>query len=340
MQRKTIIKIKRIAFTKQRKIEVFALYNQVVDTISKYDTKAMKIDATCEALLGMQAKSNLLNVSDKDRGPNLLTPVLDKLHERRLQLAGLITNQIRVLEKAAFKGTDHLIKISKVVVLEHFNYLRESSRIDVTQLIIQFFDELNDKPEVKEALTELGIQPFLDELQVTQREYEVTYSERLGENSRRPKGSTLPVQREIQYILKILFEQVDYYQHVYKEVDYSDLISTLNYVIATYTKLIKTRDTQRKNKKLKANDKAQAALVENQKNDTIDKNEPSTVADTTKPEPTKDVKEEQKNSPPVNKSNTKDKGKPITGLLDILKKPDIGRGNNSSDESLPPTSGD
>ena len=76
------------------------------------------------------------------------------------------------------------------------------------------------------------------------------------------------------------------------------------------------------------------------KNDTIDKNEPSTVADTTKPEPTKDVKEEQKNSPPVNKSNTKDKGKPITGLLDILKKPDIGRGNNSSDESLPPTSGD
>src|SRR5699024_477270 len=145
------------------------------DTISKYDTKAMKIDATCEALLGMQAKSNLLNVSDKDRGPNLLTPVLDKLHERRLQLAGLITNQIRVLEKAAFKGTDHLIKISKVGVLEHFNYLRESSRIDVTQLIIQFFDELNDKPEVKEALTELGIQPFLDELQVTQREYEVTY---------------------------------------------------------------------------------------------------------------------------------------------------------------------
>lgn len=340
MQRKTIIKIKRIAFTKLRKIEVFALYNQVVDTISKYDTKAMKIDATCEALLGMQAKSNLLKISDREIGPNILTPVLDELHERRLQLAGLITNQIRVFEKAAFKGTDHLVKTSKVVVLEHFNNLRENSRNDVTQLIIQFFDELNDKPEVKEALHELGIQPFLDELQITQKEYKETYSKRLQKNSRRPKGSTLPVQREIQYILKILFEQVDYYQHVYKEVDYSGLISTLNYVIATYTKLIKTRDTQRKNKKLKTQDKAGATLEENQKKDTIDKNEHTTVADTTKPEPTKDVKEEQKNSPPVNKSNTKKNEKPITGLLDILKKPNMGKGNKSTDESLPSTNGD
>lgn len=339
MQGKTT-NIKKIAFTKLRKLEVFTLYSEVVDTISKYDTKAMQIDATCEALLGMQERAKHLDISEKDLGANLLTPVLDELHERRLQLAGLITNQIRVLEKAAFKDTDHLLQLSKRVVIKHLNYLRQSDRGDVTQLIVQFFNELNDKPEVKEALLKLGLKPFLDELQAAHEEYKEAYGERREQESRQPKGSTLPLQREIQYILKILFEQVDYYQHVYKEVDYSDLISTLNYVIATYTKLIKTRDTQRKNKKLKANDKAQAALVENQKNDTIDKNEPSTVADTTKPEPTKDVKEEQKNSPPVNKSNTKDKGKPITGLLDILKKPDIGRGNNSSDESLPPTSGD
>ena len=235
--------VNKIAFTKLKKFEVFTFYNAIVGTIRKFDTKAMYIGETCDVLIGMQAKAAKLDHVVKNLGPHLLTPEVKKLHQKRLNFAAIITNHMKTVEKAAFKETEYLVELVKPIILQYLNYLRTNDLATVQQLIIQFFDKITETPHVLDAFYELGFNAYIE-----------TYSERRGEVSKRPKGSTLTVQRELQNMLDILFKQVDYYQHVYKDVDYSRLIAALNYVIATYTKLIKTRDTQRKNKKLKFKD--------------------------------------------------------------------------------------
>lgn len=321
---KYIIDIKKIAFTKLRKLEVLTFYDDIVRVINRHDTKVMRVDTTCHVLLGMQAKAQLLKLSDRDLGHNYLTPEVSKLHERRLKFAGFITNHMEVVEQAGFKGTDHLVKITKPVVVRYLHYLRQNNRVEVTQTIIQFFKELEEKPEVKDALYELGFKPFLDELQDTHDAYEKTYAERRAYRSSRHKGSTLPVQREIQRILKILFEQVDHYQHVFSDVDYSIFIAQLNRVITEYSKQIKTRDTQRKNKKLKAQEREENALEDKAKMNEIEKTQSDTADTAPATLPYTEMKEDQNETPPASLDKVKGNEKPINGLMDILKKQNEG----------------
>ena len=55
MAKENIINVKKIAFTKLWKLEVYSFYNQVVEVIGSFDTKAMHIEATCDVLIGMHA---------------------------------------------------------------------------------------------------------------------------------------------------------------------------------------------------------------------------------------------------------------------------------------------
>lgn len=319
-----IVEIRKIAFTKQRKEEVYTFYNDVVRVINRYDTKAMYIGDTCDVLIAMHPKAELLRPTAEDEGPHLLTPKVDRLHERRLKFAAIITNQMRTLEKADLTDTREKVKLTKPIVYSYLNYLRQNDKSAMESAINGFLYELELKPEVKAALYELGFKTYLGELKAANSGYENTYAERHSQLSRRPKGSTLPVQRELQYMMNILFNQVNYYQHVYKDIDYSGLITALNYTIAVYTKLIKTRDTKRKNKKLKAQEKTETALEEKTKMEGIEKNQSDTADTASATIPSVEVKENQKETPSTSAKNLKGKEKPISGLLHILKKKDMG----------------
>lgn len=328
MNKKNIIKIRKIAFTKLRKLEVYTFYNEIVTIVKRFDAKAMHIGNTSDVLIGMQPKTELLELKEKDMGPHALTPRLNELHERRLKFAAIITSQMRIMEKAGFTDTLDLIALSKPTVYGLLNYLRKNDKNAVEQLILQFFYNLNKSPNIKDALYELGFKRYMDELSSANTAYMEAYSEKNADISRRPKGSTLPVQRELQNMLDILFNQVDSYQHVYEDVDYSGLITALNHVIATYTKLIKTRDTQRKNRKLKVKESEQADLEEKVDSTNVEKDAPDISSATST---TKEIKEKQKDKPPIAEKKKRGKNQPINGLMNILKKPDKGKESNEEE---------
>ena len=329
MAKTDIIEIRKIAFTKLRKLEVYTFYNEVVTVIKEYDAKAMHISDTCDVLLAMQPKAQLLRLTDRDCGPHQLTPVLDKLHEKRLKFAATITNQMRTLEKADLPDERDMVKLTKPIVYRYLNYLRQKDKDTILSRTSGFFYEMKLQPAVKDALIKLGFKTYLDELETANIGHEKTYVKRRAQLSRRPKGSTLPVQRELQNILSILFEQVDYNQHVYKDIDYSKLITALNHTIAVYTKLIKTRDTQRKNKKKKAIENEQAALEEKPRIGSVEKVQPEKDNSTSAPSSIINVNEKQNDKPANTDKKKKGEDKPINGLLHILKKPDKGEKNES-----------
>lgn len=276
MGNKSHIKIRRIAYTKLRRLETYDFYNDIANTLKRFDSNAMHIANTCELLIDMQPKTLLLETSEKEKGPHPHTILLDELHEKRLKFAAIITHQMRTVEKANFEDTQPLIALSKPTVYRLLNYLRKNDKDGVEGLINQFFYDLKKKPEIKNALYELGFKRYMDELESVNNEHIALNFERKAQLSKRPKGSTLPVQRELQRMLNILFEQVEHYQHVYADVDYSKLITALNSIIAIYTKLIKTRDTKRKNKKLKLKEIKNAKIAQIIESVHADKEEPKT----------------------------------------------------------------
>lgn len=317
MGEKVILKIRKIAYSKLRKKEVYRFYNDVIVIISDYDTKAMHIDNSCDALIAMKPQAQLLKLTDDELGPSRLTPEVDMLHERRLKFSATITSQMRTLEMAGLEDKLDLVKLSKDMVYHYLNYLRQKDKESINGIIESFFHRLKLEPEVKDALYALGFKTYLDELETAQKRYFKTYLKRNAQQSRRHKGSTIPLQRELQYTINILFEQLNYYQRVYKDIDYSGLITALNHTIAVYTKLIKTRDTQRKTKKLKSQEIAETALEENTKIDGIDKSQSDSVSASL---PSIDMKGNQKETPLTSAKNLNGKNKPINGLMNILKR--------------------
>lgn len=188
--------------------------------------------------------------------------------------------------------------------------------------MMQFFDELDNNPALKEAFRELGYNPYLNELKATQDAFLEAYDIRREQQSKRRKGSTLPIQRELLYVMRILFDQVDHFQHVYSDIDYSHIISSFNYLIASYNKTIKTRITKRTNKKMQAIEDEQAALEEKPKMEPSSQKEADEDAVNLAIEAPMKVDESLEEKLSNTKKRQKVKEKPINGLLDILKKID------------------
>lgn len=109
-----------------------------------------------------------------------------------------------------------------------------------------------------------------------------------------------------------MFDQVNYYQHVNTDVDYSSFITALNHVIAIYTKLIKTRETQSKNKKLKAKEAKSDSLAQ----ESIKNYKEIPDADISGTAPI-NLKETQ------NGQSTKKEDPSVDVPMNILKKPDM-----------------
>lgn len=322
-------KMKKISFTKLRKLEVYKFYNQVVDAVNEHATEEMHIESTCDVLIGSQPKTKLL--LDESYGSHSLTPIINELKEKRFRFAAIITNHMKTVEKAEFADKQHLVALSKPLVVRYLSYLRKNNQTTVYQMVEDFFEELEGNREIKDALNELGFEPYLNELESINMAWAEAHSERVEDWSKRKKVNTLPIQRELQNNLSILFDQVDHYQHVYKDVDYLTLITALNHVIAIYTKLIKTRDTKSKNKKLKLKETEEALEEQGMDLEWIDEEESGETNEktiTSRVETpvikTKDKIESPISSAITEKSNSKKK-RSVNGLIKILEKPNDGK---------------
>ena len=100
---------------------------------------------------------------------------------------------------------------------------------------------------------------YLDEMKKANDEHYKLSNERSRDISQRPKIDSKAVQKEAHYVLRSLFEQINFYQFTYPDIDYSGLISEINVQIARFSGLIHTRETCNNKRKNKAKASAEAA---------------------------------------------------------------------------------
>ena len=244
-----MVKIQQIALTELLKLELPQFVKQVTKCLEKHNLEALKLNDTYELLKEQRSKMALLKVS---YGKHPLTERIHQLHLKRIKYAAAITSQMIFLSKMATEDTRPLVELAHPVVKLHLYYLRQNNRFEIDQIITIFFKQLNEKPEVMNALETLGLKFYLDELKSANDQHYRLTNERTSDISQRPKIDALAVQREAHYVLRGLFEQINFYQFTYRGIDYSKLIGEINGLIARFSGLIHTRETCNKTRKAKA----------------------------------------------------------------------------------------
>ena len=235
-----MVKIQKIALTKLLKLELPQFVKQVTECIEKHNPKALKLQDAYEILVDQRNKMALLKVP---YGPHILTGEIHKLHLKRLKYSAAITSQMNFIRKMDHDDTNELVQLAHPIVELHLYYLRQNNQFVIDQTVSIFFDQLSKNPDILNAFQALGFKLYLDELKKSNDEHYKLSNERSKQISQRPKIDTVAVQKEAHYVLRALFEQINFFQFTYKEIDYSALIAEINGLITRFSGLIHIRAT-------------------------------------------------------------------------------------------------
>lgn len=267
-----ILKIKRIKFSRLWKLEVAELANSVIEIVEKYNPETLKIDEIFDLLVEQRPQIELLEV---EYGPHPITQELQNLRRRRIAFAQGIINQVRTIEYGKMEGTVEPMKVVKPVVNRYLlNLSRNNNRI-TSQKVTQFFEHIEEKPEVNTAMEALDLTLYLNQLQSVHSVLREQFNNRRDSISKRPKGITPSVVKSILTAMKNLFLQIELAQVKNPELDYTPLVDELNDELTNFGWLINMRASYNK-KKAEGNIVYSRAVVDDDSEEPIKTTESNT----------------------------------------------------------------
>lgn len=321
-----MIEIKKNALSKLQKLEVPAFLEKVILLLERHSIDELRLNDIYELLLEQKVKSEVLTVP---YGEHPLTEELDRLHKRRLKYAALINMQMRALDKADLEEMQRSVKIAKGEVKTYFAYLGQKSRLVAYNNINGFFNHLSTNIPLQDAMTSLGFQPYLHELKKTNKEHYALSKQRKESIRNRPQVDFRLVQREIQRILRLFFEQLETYQKSFKHINYESLAKDMNQLIPVYTKLIKSRAAvnKRRAKKAKAAKEAilNAKALKSESDNLLPADSPSKTQDGNEIAKTKNKSDNIIKSKSAKPNHTKRKKNTSKHVLVVASKPNKGK---------------
>ncbi len=259
-----MIEVKRILLSKLRNLEIPQLFEKVLDILQNQNLEAMHLQDIFNILEKQREDANTLQTPYRK---HRLTAELARLHKKRLNYASLIHVQVKSLGNVDDDDIKRMSQIAKALPGEWLTYLGRKNIFEVSEAIGRFYYLLDTSnyDDARQAFVGLGLQHYLDELKKTNFEYTQLYNQRKKDIKERPRTGDPAIKRETLKVLQMLFDQVNFNQRLYKEVDYTHLIVMLNQELTRHSKSIKTRiatNKRRARKKAEAEaEKAAAAVV-------------------------------------------------------------------------------
>lgn len=239
-------KVKIPPLSKFRKKELYSLYCEMISIMKLYDMEALRLNHVYDNLVDFQQEANLLRPKMKDEVPKSLTPEVNRQHELRLKYASTITNHMRTLEKADIIDDVEFSAIASFVY-KNLNYLRKSNMPIAESRIDNFFEQLKEFPDWKEKLYEWGFKLYIDKMFKANIDFQKISVQRW--HLYFDRTNTTPVQIELRKKVTFMLQQINFYQSIHLDIDYEPMIIELNSMITYWSKIVKTRETKRKNKK-------------------------------------------------------------------------------------------
>lgn len=247
------IPIRPISLSQMIKLDHKSLVTSIIDVMKQFDLKALQLEAGMNMLMELRPQTLKLEV---EHGPHPLTKDLKQINERRLELAGVISTHLQVLERAKIERQRDDVHTVSFPIRDHLLGIRKENRVATTELISKFISVVEKNGEVKEALERLGFVEFMNEMEAANNTFMELHRTRNSSTTKRPTRESKAIQKECQAVLRNLFNHIELAQSIYKDQDYTSLITNINTVLAKFTKTIKRRATYNKKRRAEAAKKA------------------------------------------------------------------------------------
>ncbi len=240
------MKIKRISLSKVLKLELPGLINDVTRIVENFNKDDDYLKRGINSLREQQELTELLEVP---RNAHPLTKRIELLREKELQCVGAIVSHMEFIVRANIDSMRPAATIAAPVVRRYLSGLRKNNESVINQIIKQFLQYSDDYPEVCDGLSNLGLQPFMDELKKINAKKLKFMS--LRDTNPRQKVNSRLIQKEIQNQLSIVFDLIDVLNSYDDKPNYDNLIQELNILLTRYATIINTRKTNNKKKAAK-----------------------------------------------------------------------------------------
>ncbi len=230
--------VKNIPLSKLLKLELPRLANRVISVIEKQDPEILKFKESFDVLEGL--KPQLKNLEAKHKG-HPLTKKLNILRKDRMHFASLITTQIRLHVKSDKVDLRSSVEVAFPVVDRFLTNLYKNNDDQISELVFQFFAQVDSNEQLEDALTSLGVSSDLDQLRSVNSTMEELLAERNASITARPKMGTPPNKRSIHRALRNLFNQINLVKLQNPNLVYTLMIDELNGILTFYEGKINLR---------------------------------------------------------------------------------------------------
>lgn len=240
------MQLKVISLSKILKLELPELVNEVVRILEKYNPDDLGVRGVYNLLKNDQQQTKLLKVTVTS---NPLTEKVQLLREKEFKCVGAIVSHMHFIVRADIESMRPAARIAMPVVKSYLHGLRKNNESVVNEIIHQFLELLNDHTEVYNALSDLGLQPFVDELKIVNGEKMKLVAKRdeyIAKN--KAKANSRAVQKEARNNLKLMFDVIWALNASTNDPNFDSLISELNVLLIRYETIINTRKTHNRNR--------------------------------------------------------------------------------------------
>lgn len=240
------MELKRISLSKVLKLEIPLLLNDVIKIIEKHNPEHLHLNARLNALKEQQQLVKLLEVP---RIAHPLTAKVQLLREKELQCVGAIVSHMQFIVRADIESMRDAVSVAQPIVMRFLSGLRKNNERVIDEIIHQFSKYLDQHSEVYDALSNLGLQPFVDEMRKVHAQKHVVMMERENDNlNRESKVNSRLIQKEAMNVLNSMFDTIVVLSGYKDSPNYDPLIQELNVLLTRYATIIHTRKTHNKKK--------------------------------------------------------------------------------------------
>lgn len=240
------MQLKRISLSKVLKLELPLLINEVIRIVEKHNPESLGLRSMHKLLLKDQEQMKLLKMR---ASANPLTKTIKELRENECKYVGAIVSHIQFTERADIESIRSATMIAIPVVNRFLPGFRKNNESVINETTHQFLKHLDEHPEVYDALSELGLRPFVDEMRkVNMQKIELTAKRDEYILKGNTEADSKTIQKEAQNNLDIMFSTIELYNGDDDKPSFDPLIGELNILLTRYATIINTRKTHNKNK--------------------------------------------------------------------------------------------
>lgn len=246
-------KISKITYSRFRKQELPEFIVSVIDAGEKCDPASLQLEAALEKAkeaLTLMDELQMLELGHP------LTPELQVAYQSRNNYIEAIRGQVKAARKANLPDKREAVKQAEVCVKKYFNATLRRGSDEKSRIVKLYIAEVKGGENLTAAFEALGLSAVIANLETVQAEISSKSLVRRDDKGVKPKTRTNEVTKELISILKGYFGAIEAASFIHSELDYSNLINTINEDILRFRGLFSLRISTNKQKNQKATEAA------------------------------------------------------------------------------------